>query len=89
MPKYKRWERPAQVYERQHTVRHSRRRFWPVRGMACEECGSQLPPSHPFAVYGSWCVACWGWFQGGSGAAVGESDALVSSHQVMEVRVDG
>ena len=90
MPKYKRWERPVQVSERVRTVRHSRSRFWPVRGMACEECGDQLPPSHPFGVYCSWCVACWGWFQGASSGVVGGHDALVSSWQaVAEAWVDG
>ncbi len=89
MPKYKRWERPAQSYERQRTVRHSRSRFWPVRGMACEECGSQLPPTHSFGVYGSWCVACWSWFQGGRSGVGSGSDALVSSHQVAEAWADG
>ena len=90
MPKYKRWERPVHLHERQRTVRHSRSRFWPVRGMACEECGDQLPPTHPFGVYGSWCVSCWGWLQGGSGAVDGGHDVLVSSWQVAaEVWVDG
>ena len=81
MPKFKRWERPVQAYDRQRTVRHSRTPFWPVRGMACEECGDQLPPSHPFGVYGSNCVSCWGWLQGGSGAGDGGHGALVSAWQ--------
>lgn len=83
MPKYKRWERPVQVSERVRTVRHSRSRFWPVRGMACEECGEQLPPSHLFGVYGSWCVACWGWFQAGSGGGDGRHEAPASLWQVV------
>jgi hypothetical protein len=90
MPKYKRWERPEPVNEQKRTVRHSRVRFWPVRRVACEECGDQLPPSHPFGVYGSWCVLCWGWFQGASSAVGGSGPgALVSSRQVVEVWVDG
>lgn len=90
MAKFKRWERPVQAYERQRTVRHSRSHFWPVRGMACEECGDQLSPAHPFGVYGSCCVSCWGWLQGGSGAVgSGGCDVPGSSWHVMEARVDG
>ena len=89
MAKYKRWERPIGVYERQRTVRHSRVRFWPVRGMACEECGERLPPTHPFAVYGGWCVSCWGWVQGGCEVVGDGGSVLASSWQVMGVRVDG
>lgn len=89
MAKFKRWERPAQTYERVRTVRHSRTRFWPVRGMACEECGDQLPPSHPFGVYGSCCVSCWGWLQGAGGAVGSECNGRGSSWQVMEARADG
>ena len=82
MAKFKRWERPAQAYERVRTVRHSRSHFWPVRGMACEECGDQLAPSHPFGVYGSNCVSCWDWLQGGSGVGDGGHEALVAAWQV-------
>ena len=90
MPKFKRWERPVQTYERQCTVRHSRTRFWPVRGMACEECGDQLPPAHPFGVYGSCCVSCRGWLQGESSVVVsGGCEAQGSSWHLMETWVDG
>ena len=83
MAKIKRWERPEQSYEQQRTVRHSRTHFWPVRGMACEECGDQLPPSHPFGVYGSCCVSCRGWLQGGSVVEDGGCDALVATWSVV------
>ncbi len=89
MAKYKWWERPVGAYERQRTVRHLRVRFWPVWGMVYEECGDRLPPTHPFAVFGGWCVSCWGWVQGWCSDVGDGGGVLASLWQMREVRVDG
>ena len=76
MAKFKRWERPVEVYERQRTVRHSRMRLREMRGVACEECGDLLHPSHVFAAFGCICESCWLWWQGGQSGEAGSQDAL-------------
>jgi hypothetical protein len=71
LAKYKRWEESfLKSLERQRAVRHSRRPFRGTRGVACEECGSLLHPTHAFAQYGGWCWRCWEFLQAGEEVAV-------------------